>query len=75
LRLCNGEQYWTGATGAPTQTRKWGIIMASAASKPKKFFAQGDNPPRNSKTNNAGIKVGDRSPIPPVSAPNVEHAP
>jgi hypothetical protein len=28
-------------------------------SEPKNFFAHGgDNPPRNSKTNNAGIKVG-----------------
>jgi hypothetical protein len=52
-------------TGAPTQVRKWGIIMASAASL-KIFFARvGDNPPRNRKTNNAGIKVEDRSPSSP----------
>jgi hypothetical protein len=39
-------------------------------SEPKNFFArEGDNPPRNSKTNNAGIKAADRSPIATVSAP------
>jgi hypothetical protein len=43
-----------------------GIIMASAAC-PKIFFCSwGGKPTRNSKTNNAGIKVGDRSPTPPV---------
>jgi hypothetical protein len=51
--------------GADSDSQVRGIIMASAASLIN-FFAHGgwDNPSRNSKTNNAGIKVGDRSPIP-----------
>jgi hypothetical protein len=38
--------------------------MASAANL-KKFCSRGDNPPRNSKTNNAGIKLGESIPHPP----------
>jgi hypothetical protein len=38
--------------------------MASAASL-KIFLLAWDNPPRNSKTNNTVLKVGDRSPHPP----------
>jgi hypothetical protein len=44
--------------------------MASAASL-KIFLLEGDNPPRNRKTNNAGIKVGIDPLIPPVSAPMI----
>jgi hypothetical protein len=39
--------------------------MASAASL-KNFLLAGDNPPRNSKTNNAGIKVGESIPLIPL---------
>jgi hypothetical protein len=38
--------------------------MASAASL-KIFSREGDNTPRNSKTNNAGIKVGEIDPLIP----------
>jgi hypothetical protein len=56
--------------GADSDSQVGEIIMASAASLNNFFARRGDNPPRNSKTNNAGLKVGDRSPSsPPVSAP------
>jgi hypothetical protein len=57
--------------GAPTQIRKWGDNYGER-SEPTKFFARGGhNPSRNSKTNNAGIKVEESIPHRPVSAPMV----
>jgi hypothetical protein len=54
--------------GADSDSQVGEIIMASAASLTN-FLLAGDNPLRNSKTNNAGINVRDRSPITPESAP------
>jgi hypothetical protein len=55
--------------GADSGSQVMGIIMASACSEPKNVCSRGDNPPRNSKSNNAGIKVGGSIlPIPLVSA-------
>jgi hypothetical protein len=50
--------------GADSDSQVAGIIMASAASLKLCFCSRGDNRPRNNKTNNAGITVGDWSPIP-----------
>jgi hypothetical protein len=46
--------------------------MASAASL-KIFCSRGDSPPRNSKTNNAGIKVGGSIPLIPPGVGAYDH--
>jgi hypothetical protein len=74
---CNIQHYRrppVGQAGAPTQIRKWGDNYGER-SEPKKFFARrGDNPPRNSKTNNAGIKLGGIDPPHPPGVGAYAHS-
>jgi hypothetical protein len=52
-----------GYRGADSASQVGEIIMAGAASPIRNSFARGgDNLPRNSKTKNAGIKVGESIP-------------
>jgi hypothetical protein len=58
--IYKGTTLSLSSRGADSDWQVGGIIMASAASL-HIFLLAGDNPTRNSKTNNTGIKVGDRS--------------
>jgi hypothetical protein len=68
LRRLNATRYLRcTARGADSESQMGSIIMESEASLNFSLARARDNPLRNSKAINAGIKMGDRFPNPPGS--------